>query len=133
MLTREALTELQQRAFRTLEKAKAAQDDIGWAEPTDHGKVTQGTLNVARTVTDLALLLRHTIGFLEPAPVQPAQSLGATEPPVLSVAVDVDGDAWQRRADGRWYAAMDGGGDESWSGLRDKYYPITVVYLPEEG
>ena len=125
MLTREALDKAQEHASRVQGRAHAVLDQLDSRAQPALSDVAQGLL-------DLATLVRHTVNLLEPTTAQPAQPLLADQPPVWSVAVDVDGDAWQRRSDGRWYAAMDGGGDESWCSLRDKYSPVTVVYRPKE-
>lgn len=50
------------------------------------------------------------------------------EPPELSVVLDEDNDAWQRR-DGSWDCVASGADRYvSWAYLNKNYGPITIVY-----
>ncbi len=59
------------------------------------------------------------------------------QPPVGSVVLDVDGDAWQRHVDilngDAWHVASQQAfvGTSTWDTLSSKYGPLTVIYTPE--
>lgn len=51
------------------------------------------------------------------------------EPPMGSIVVDCDNDAWQHRYGG-WY--MSGNGEPyAWDVLVDEYGPLTLVWSPD--
>jgi hypothetical protein len=60
------------------------------------------------------------------------------EPPVDSIVLDNDGDAWQRKLDSDapdgWACIVHSSDYEGrdWKDLVQNWGPITVVYLPEE-
>lgn len=47
-----------ERAQGLFDRARDAQDRLGWADPADHREVTYATVDLARVVTDLARELR---------------------------------------------------------------------------
>jgi hypothetical protein len=62
-----------------------------------------------------------------------AELLELDEPPVGSVVLDDDGDAWQNDQDG-WSLALrlpdSDAFDWSWTRLNEEYGPVKVVYRP---